>query len=158
MAQWKSSPFDIVYDDKLNTNLRLLRSAADLWSARGAAALTADEVLAVILRVFARRWSASDLPSSREEKIRALHSWLAEVANPERECLGLTRVRQPRCVEAALADLRELLGRAAASWSAGSPEDPPTEAVMREVARTLFRHRLLHRPPPARIDDCFGAS
>lgn len=158
MTQWKPGPFDIVYDDKLNTNLRLLRSAADLWAARGAASLGSDDVLAVILRVFARPWSAHDFYSAREEKIRPLQVWLAEVADAERECLGLTRAPQPRRAEAALAELRKLLGGAAASWSAGSPEDPPTEAVMREVARTLFRHRLLHRPPPARIDDCFGAS
>ena len=157
MAQWKPGPFDVVYDDKLNANLQLLRAAADAWAAGGPAALCVDDVLSVLIHVFARPWSGNNVGSERADKARRLAEWLAHVRDPEQACAALARGYEPQRAEAALAELRTLLRCAARSWSTGTPEDPPTEAVLHDLAQALFRHRLLRRPPPARIDDCFGA-
>ena len=117
-----------------------------------------DDVLAVLLRVFARPWSGSNFAAERAEKVRPLEEWLSRVGRPELEVSPLGGLHQPQRLDAALAEVRTLLGCAARSWSAGNPEDPATDAVMHDLALALFRQRLLKRPPPKRIDDCFGTS
>ena len=59
---------------------------------------------------------------------------------------------QPARVKAALAQLNETLTVAARDWSDGNPEQPRTERVLHDLVMILFRHGLVKRPPPLRVD------
>jgi hypothetical protein len=149
MAQWKPGPFDFVWRDKIDTTLRLLRSAADMWAMGGGAAVSSERVLAVLLRVFAAEWSPFDHAWDRVEKIRPLCAWLPLVDGSVAECLRLARRGNTILpVAVALAEAEEVIKSAADSWAAGNPEEPSTFGTLSALVSVLFRHRLVQRPPP----------
>lgn len=169
MAQFSSRPWDSIGQTKLQVSLRLLRCAADAWAKADAEAPAVDSMVAVILRVFAVPWSNWYWPKERCEMNRSLDEWLVEVEHPTVECMRLAAnpgaERQsetqatwgkmwvrPARVKTALEQLHETLTNAARDWSDGNPERPLTERVLHDLVMILFRHGLVKRPPPSRVD------
>jgi hypothetical protein len=169
MAQFQSRPWDAVGQMKLQVSLRLLRFAAEAWAKPDLEAPSIDSMVAVLLRVFAMPWSNWYWPRELREMNRSLDEWLADVEHPLIECMRLAAnpaaERQcdaratwgkmwvrPARVKTALEQLHATLTGAARDWSDGNPERPRTERVLHDLVMMLFRHGLVKRPPPSRVD------
>ncbi len=142
--------FDYVWERKLQTGLRLLRSAADEWAA--GRKLGEQNVLAVLLRLFSRRWSPYGVRSERAEEERSLEDWLSLVGSAVNECKRLakgTSADASGVVRALIA----ILQPAASYWREGHPERPRTHDVLTAIVSVLFDQRLVPRTARSNLDD-----
>jgi hypothetical protein len=136
---------------KRELGLECVRDAANTWSSQGRSAIDDAVFLAVMIRLllaperhrtlkankaYAGGW-VPDLP------IRPFDEWAAVVGTPAEECARPTPGYPPPATPAPLGELLEKVGRAADQWALGDPEQPPTEAVFKDLARCLCDCGLL---------------
>jgi hypothetical protein len=139
-----------IYVEKLQTALRLLRSASDRWALRGFNALEVNQVLSIVVGIllspkyaFHYRYNSNPLTP--------FHRSLSGSALLDCMLLRLTGTEIGTCAAPIAEELREVLEFAARSWSRNGAETPPTQQVVRQLAKILCRRGLVPRPPPFRL-------
>lgn len=138
--------FDIVARRKHDAALRVLSRAADLWATHGRESLTVDALIAVLIRIYLRRWSEN---GGLRVEARPLDSWLPLVGTASQEVASFAST-QPAVVDA-LPLIHTELSFAAEQWLLGDPEQPPTAHALNAIEHVLFTHRLSHRPPAPKL-------
>lgn len=138
--------YDIVWGYKLASALRVVRSAADLWSARGADAMRAEELLAVLFRIFSDNWLGGI-----ECEARGLAGWRPLVSSTLAEGRKLNPKAPVEAVERAIEGVADELRFAVGRWAEGDPERPATEHVLNVVVNVLFKGGLVLRPANPRL-------
>lgn len=141
MAQVKYvRPSDSEWREQFEAGLRCLRAAADRWAAGGSDVLPAEAVLAALVQTL----------NGGGYDLHPLEVRLPAVGPLADECRrGRPLLTPDEAADVAVA-LIAVASDAVARWSAGNPEDPPVDAVLCRLVGTLFRHRLVRRPPPKR--------
>lgn len=136
--------FDFDWERQHEAALRTLRKAADQWAIKGADALPADAVIAVLLRIYLSKWPRY---GGIKSEVRSLKSRLDTIISAREELLRL----RPKVDLSILGSLANELSFAVNQWSLGDPELPPTAHVINAVEHVLFSNKLTRRPPSPKL-------
>lgn len=132
--------FDFAWREQFEAGLRCLRAAADRWAAGGSDALPTEAVLAALVQTL----------NGGGYDLHPLEDRLPAVGPLADECRRVRPLLAPDEAADVTVALIAVAIDAVTRWSAGNPEDPPVDAVLCRLVGTLFRHRLVRRPPPKR--------
>lgn len=138
------SSFDYAWDRQHEVALGVLRKAADLWASNGVDAVSADALMAVLLRIYLSPWSQFG-DNTRER--RDLDTWLQSVTSARDELATL----HPGADPSVLSRLDAELSFAIKQWVLGDPELPPTAHTINVVEHALFSSKLTRRPASPKL-------
>jgi hypothetical protein len=141
------SSYDYLWDRQHDVALHVIRRAADLWANGGAAELSSDAFIAVLLRIYLSNWpepsSAGELRDLSRWDARSLESWLQLVTTARQEMSTL----RPNSDASVLDRLDAELSFAVKQWTLGNSELPPTADAINAIEHILFSSKLTRRPP-----------
>jgi hypothetical protein len=150
MAQFAGMGFawDEVWEEKTNACLALLREAADIFSARGSAAIEAEDVVAALVWILAvpvpritSSWTRPRWP------MRYFDGSEPAPPPPIESCQKLAPRRLPEeCLEL-IGGLKDVLGSAAGEWALGDPENPKVRRVLESLLASLWSCHFTRYPP-----------
>ena len=143
--------YDSVWDRKLWTAVKNLRAVADGCAAGACDPKDPDRVVAVVLAVLSARWSRYEWPWEREQQVRSVRDWISSVESAEVESRRLFQTAHNETISAVVALLVTIIDRAIESWSAGNPEEPPTDAVLNCIVAQLHNYHASVRPPDPKL-------
>jgi hypothetical protein len=144
-----------IWERKLESALKVVRAAADLWSAKGADAVGVDSLIAVLLHIFSDRWLSFAVPRQIKVEVRSFAAWRLVASSA---LIGARRLNPKAPIEVARRGVDAIaseLRAVAREWSKGDPENPPTEHVLNMIVHGLFESRLGKWPANPKLPTSF---
>jgi AcrR family transcriptional regulator len=153
MAQWKYGPFDVAWDEQVQSSLRLLRKAADRWLLDGVEPEDVHQILANLVQGLAAKPTEFEFKCYRVPA-RCLPDLLDDCTIPLQTQIERLLGTRKRASAAAIAEeLRASLESAAQSWIVHGAQTPPTGQILLQLISLLFHHGIVRRPPPPTLDE-----